>query len=65
MTCSHLQAGDGEAASIIRQGGNGNDERRVWDVLIVELNGNLIVTWREGTRANSVINVTTSHKEMS
>ncbi len=51
MVCFHLQAGDGEAASVIRQSGNGNDERRVWDVFIVELNGNLIVTWREDITA--------------
>lgn len=44
--CFHLQAGDGEAASVIRQSGDGDDERRVWDVFIVELNGNLIITWR-------------------
>lgn len=44
---SHLQAGDGEAASVVRQSGDGDDERRVWDVLIVELNGHLIVAWRE------------------
>lgn len=44
---SHLQAGDGEAASVVRQRGDGDDERRVWDVLVVELNGHFIVAWRE------------------
>lgn len=50
--CSYLQAGDGEAASVIRQSGDRHNERRVWDVFIVKLNGNLIVTWREEMTAD-------------
>lgn len=51
---SDLQAGDGEAASVVGQGGDGDDERRVWDVFIVELYGNLVVTWREERRNNRI-----------
>lgn len=57
MTCSYLQAGDGEAASVIRQSGNGDDEWRVWDVFIVELNGNLVVTWREEITAKGQLRI--------
>lgn len=52
---SHLQAGDGEAASVVRQRGDGDDERRVGDVLIVKLDGNLVVTWREGVTAKNMM----------
>ena len=39
----HLQAGDGEAAGVIGQRGDGDDEGAVWDVLVVELDGDLVV----------------------
>lgn len=51
MMSSHLEAGDGEAASVIRQSGDWDDEWRVWDVFIIEFNRNLIITWREDIRA--------------
>ena len=44
---SHLQAGDGEAASVVRQRGDGHDERGVGDVFVIELYGNLVVTWKK------------------
>lgn len=46
----YLQAGDGQAASVVRQRGDGHRERRVWDVLLVKFDGNLIVTWDRCTR---------------
>lgn len=42
----YLQAGDGDAASVLRQRGDGDGERRVGDVLIIKFDGNLIVTWK-------------------
>ena len=47
----HLQAGDGESPRAVRQRGDGDDERRVGDVLVVELDGHLVVAW--GTREGS------------
>lgn len=43
---SNLQAADGEAAGVVGQCGDGNEERRVWDVIVIELDGNFIVAWR-------------------
>lgn len=40
-----LEAGDSEPASIVREGGHGHHEGAVWDVLIIELDGDFIVTW--------------------
>lgn len=44
---THLEAGDSKAASVIRQGGYRHHKRAVWDVLIIELDGDLVVTWGE------------------
>ena len=43
---AHLQAGDGQAARVVRQRGDRDNERRVWDVFVIELDGHLVVTWR-------------------
>jgi len=40
----HLEAGDGEAAGVIGVGGDGDHEGAVGDVLLVELDGDLVVT---------------------
>lgn len=42
---THLEAGDSETSGIIRQGSHGHHKGAIWDVLIVELDGDLIVTW--------------------
>lgn len=42
---THLEAGDSKTASIIREGGHGHHKGTVRDVLIIELDGDLIVTW--------------------
>lgn len=55
LACSHLQAGDGEPAGVVRQRGDGDGERRVGDVLIIKLDGHLIVTWREGVRGKMMM----------
>lgn len=57
LLCSHLQAGDGEAASVVRQCGDGDDERGVWDVFVVEFYGNFIITWRRDRRANGRLRI--------
>lgn len=41
----YLEAGDGEAAGVIGVGGHGHHEGTVGDVLLVELDGDLVVTW--------------------
>lgn len=43
QVCSHLQTGDSEATGIIGQCSNGDNERRVRDVLIIKFNRNLVV----------------------
>lgn len=41
----YLKARDGQPAGLVRQRGDGNDEGAVRDVLVVELDGHLVVTW--------------------
>lgn len=41
----YLQAGDGQTSSVVRHRGYRDSERRVWDVLVIKFDGNLIVTW--------------------
>lgn len=43
----YLQAADGESPGVVGQRGDGDREGRVGDVLIVEFNGNFIITWRK------------------
>lgn len=40
----YLKAGDGEAASVVRQRGHRDHEGRVRDVLVIEFDGDFIVT---------------------
>lgn len=42
----HLKAGNSEATSVVGWSDNRDEVRAVWDVLIVELHRNLIITWR-------------------
>ncbi len=44
---THLQAGDGKEAGVIWHWCNRNDERAVWDMLIVKFDWHLIVTWNQ------------------
>lgn len=42
----HLKTGNSEATSVVRRRGHGDDEGAVGDVLVVEANGHLIVTYK-------------------
>lgn len=51
----HLQAGHGESAGLVRQRRYGNDEGTVGDVLVVELDRHLVVTWEAEARFTAFI----------
>lgn len=42
----HLKTGNSEATGIVRRRGHRDDEGAVWDVLVVETNGHLIVSYK-------------------
>lgn len=45
LSCgAYLKTCNSKSACIIRQCGNRNNEGAIWDMLIIEFNGNFIVT---------------------
>lgn len=56
----HLKTGNSETAGVVRGGRHRDDEGTVWDVLVVEADGHLVVACKQSRR--SKVN-TTSGKE--